>query len=361
MKLQRDAKVLKSHAISSLRLAMEAFNSYSEEGRIVCVLLHLQHACEMLLKAALCQNRIRVFDKSTGRSIGFEKCLSLCTALKLSPVDAGVMRSVDALRDSAQHWYVAISEELLYLQTRALITSFDAYLKAVFTDDLSSHIPARVLPVSTQPPGDFEFLVDREYKLVSDLLSPGKRQRGEARAKIRSLLAMEALVTDQVSVSEKDVDRVEKAVREGLDLGSVFPRLLSVDTSSSGEGVSLKIVLGKKDGAPMKYVGGDDVENVAAVREVDLSKKYHLRASELSARLGLSEPRCRALRTELKIDEDASCSHLFESLSSWYVGYSDNAVRRMKESIAGGIDLTAVWERHRPRPKRGVKNRQGKD
>jgi hypothetical protein len=292
MKLQRDARVLKSHAISSLRLAMEAFNSYRDEGRVVCVLLHLQHGCEMLLKAALCQKKVRVFDKATGRSIGFEKCLNLCASHSLSATDAGVMRTIDALRDSAQHWYVAISEELLYLHTRALITSFDAYLKTSFEDDLSSHIPARVLPVSTKPPGDFEFLVDREYQLVNELLSPGKRQRGEARAKIRSLLAMEALVTDEVSVSEKDVDRIEKAVREGLDLSSVFPRLVSVDTTSSGEGVTLKIVLGKKDGAPMKYVGGDDVENVAAVREVDLSKKYHLRASELASRLGLSEPKC---------------------------------------------------------------------
>lgn len=357
MKLQRDAKVLKSNAISSLRMAMSAFNSYSDDGRVTCVLLHLQHACEMLLKAALCQNRLAVFDKTSGRSIGFEKCLNLCSSHGLNAADAGVMRSVDILRDNAQHWYGDVSEELLYLHTRALITSFDSYLKASFEDDLHSHIPDRVLPVSTQPPGDFEFLVDREYKLIGELLSPGKRQRGEARAKIRSLLAMEALVTEDVGVSEKDVDRIEKAVREGLDFSAVFPRLITVNTTATGEGLTLKIVLGKKDGAPMRYVGGDDVADFAAIREIDVSKKYYLRASELAKRLKMSEPKCRALREELKIDKDPASCHQFESLSSFYLGYSDNALRRMKESIEAGIDMAAVWARHRPRPRRGLVHR----
>jgi hypothetical protein len=41
---------------------MATFNSYEDEGRITSVLLHLQHACEMLLKAVLVQNRAAVFD-----------------------------------------------------------------------------------------------------------------------------------------------------------------------------------------------------------------------------------------------------------------------------------------------------------
>lgn len=251
MKLVRDAKTLKEKSVASLKIAMATFNSYEEEGRITSVLLHLQHACEMMLKAVLVQNRVAVFDKKTGMSIGFEKCLRLCQSNHgLKAEEAGVMRAVDAMRDASQHWFVFVSEDLLYMHTRALISAFDDYLKRALADDLHTHIPPRVLPVSTMPPGDFEFLIDREYKLVTELLRPGKRQRDEARARIRSLLAMEALTTDEVETSERDIDRIEKAVRAGAEIGKVFPRLITVSTETSGEGGGVEGAFLEKGGCP---------------------------------------------------------------------------------------------------------------
>lgn len=73
MKLVRDARTLKNKSVSSLRTGMQAFNSFDDDGRITTVLLHLQHSCEMLLKAVLVENKAKVFDKVTGRSITFEK------------------------------------------------------------------------------------------------------------------------------------------------------------------------------------------------------------------------------------------------------------------------------------------------
>lgn len=87
------------------------------------------------------------------------------------------------------------------------------------------------------PSGDFEFLVDREYRLVAELLEPGRRQRNEARARKRSLLAMEAIAVDEVGVSERDIDRIEKAVRAGQEIQEVFPRLSTVGSRTDGEGV----------------------------------------------------------------------------------------------------------------------------
>ncbi|WP_198021861.1 HEPN domain-containing protein [Paracoccus sp. J39] len=49
---------------------MTAFNSFHDEGRVTTVLLHAQHACEMLLKAVLVQNKQPVFEKNNGMSIG---------------------------------------------------------------------------------------------------------------------------------------------------------------------------------------------------------------------------------------------------------------------------------------------------
>lgn len=348
MKLVRDARTLRSKAISSLRIAMMTFNSYDDDGRIRTVLLHLQHASEMLLKAALVQAKVKVFDKESGQSLGFEKCLRLCqNGHGLSAEQAGTMRAIDSLRDAAQHWFVYVAEDLLYLHTRALVTAFDEFLKRNLDTDLRSHIPPRVLPVSTLPPGDFTFLVDREYKLIRDLLKPGRRRRDEARARIRALLAMEALVADSVKVSEKDINRVERGIREEQQLSAVFPRLISVGTSSSGQGATFTVRFSKKEGAPVRYVGGDDPEAAAAVREVDLRKKYHLRASELAKLLGVNSNQAKAIRHTLDMDQDPSCCHVFEFGKTKIACFSDNASRKMKDFIESGADLDKVWKDYR--------------
>ena len=60
-----------------MRRMTAAFNGLADEGRQTSVLLALHHALEMLLKAALRERRVEVFDRDTARSIGFEKCLRL--------------------------------------------------------------------------------------------------------------------------------------------------------------------------------------------------------------------------------------------------------------------------------------------
>lgn len=353
MKLIRDARTLSLKAISSLRIAMTTFNSYDEDGRVTSVLLHLQHAGEMLLKAVLCQKKAKVFDKETGKSVGFEKCLRLCQASHgLTESEAGVLRAIDRLRDAAQHWFIYVSEDLLYMHTRAMVTAFDAYLKRTLNMELHSYIPSRVLPVSTRPPGDFDFLVDREYKLIAELLTPGKRHRDEARARIRSLLAMEAIVHDGVEISEKDINRIERAVRDGKTFEEVFPRLNTVGTETAGEGPTITVHFTKKQGAPVQFIAGDDPAGAAAVREVDLNKKFHMRASDLAKKLGLKEPRSLALRRHLGIDGDPACCHVFEYGKIKIPCFSDHARKKMKEAMDGGLDMDEVWKKHRPTNKK---------
>jgi hypothetical protein len=348
MKLLRDTRTLQAKAIASLKIAMTAFNSFEEEGRICTTLLHLQHACEMLLKGILVQRRVKVFDKDTGMSIGFEKCIRLCTqSAGLSAGEAGIMRTVDSLRDASQHWFIFVSEDLLYMHTRALVTAFDAYMQRELGTDLHSQIPSRVLPVSTTPPGDFLFLVDKEFKLIKDLLAPGKRHRDEAQARIRSLLAMEAMVADEVQVSEKDIGRIERAIRSAETIDEVFPRLTTVSTQLTGEGVTLKVHFSKKDGAPVRYIGGDDPGAAAAIREVDLRKKYHLSASALAQDTGLTQPKAKAMRWKLGIDGDDKCMHVFEFGQSKFPQFSDNARQKIKDALAGGIDPNGIWKEYR--------------
>lgn len=350
--LRNESRVLKRKSLSSMRTAMTAFNSYQEDGRVTAVLLHLQHAFEMLLKAALVQGRVNVFDKQTGRSIGFDKCLRQAQQsprVKLTEEEAGTMRAIDAMRDDEQHWFTVVDEGLLYLHGRASVTLYDALLHRTFGERLADHLPVRVLPISIDPPQDFQTLVDREYAHVAELLKPGRRARAEAKARVRTLLAMEAHVEPETRVSNTDVNRVVKGIREGKSREQVFPRLSSVDATVSGTGLSVEVRFVKEGGLPVRFAGAEDQVDASAVRVVDLQRKYHRSPGGLAHSLGLTGPRATALRKHLGIDDDDDCRRVFEFGAQRHVRYSDNAFTRLRDALRGGLDMTAVWQAHRPR------------
>ena len=117
MKLKRDARTLKIKAVCSLRRAVTAFNGYDDDGRATTVLLHMQHTSEMLLKAVLVQRGVQVMDPNKKTSIGHEKCVNLAMQhAKLTVSEAGLLRTVNALRDAEQHWMIVVPEDVLYLQ-----------------------------------------------------------------------------------------------------------------------------------------------------------------------------------------------------------------------------------------------------
>ena len=344
MKLRRETRTLRTKAVASLRRGLTSFNSFDDDGRITTVLLHLQHACEMLLKAMLVQKRINVFDKDISKAIGFDRCLGLAQAhCGLTISEAGLMRAVDALRNSEQHWILVVQEDILYVHVRALVTVIDDLLARQFEERLAGHLPVRVLPVSTTPITDIALLIDREFTQIRDLLKPGRRAREDARGRIRTLLAMESHVVDAVAITERDIDRVERAIRKGQELENVFPRLLTVQTSStSGHGFEVRVLFTKKEGAPVKFISGDDPSEAAAVREVDLQKKYHFSASALAEKLKLTPPKAKAVRDYLGLDADPDCAHIFEFGSQKIPRYSDNAFSKMRQCIQSeSIDV--IW------------------
>jgi hypothetical protein len=157
---------------------------------------------------------------------------------------------------------------------------------------------------------------------------------------------MESHVVDEVAVSEKDITRIEKAIRAGKAAGQVFPRLGTLATTTSGDGISVTVHFTKKQGAPVRFVSGDDTEEAGAVRELDLSKKYYLAAAKLAAKVGLTGPRSTALRQHIGIDGDKDCAHEFVFGKSRFLQFSDNAVRRMLEAI-GSEDMDAVWDAYK--------------
>lgn len=353
MKLKQEARVLRGKALASLTVATSAFNSPVDEGRITQVLLALQHAFEMLLKAALVQNKVSVFDKRSGRSVGFDKCLNLAQgnpAIALTNDEAATLRMIDAMRDDEQHWFNEVSEQVLYLQVRAGITVFDALLQRVFGEHLANHLPTRVLPITSDPPQDLDVLIDQEYTLIAQLLQPNRRARHSARARIRTLLAMEAYTAPDSQVSAKDVDRVEKGIKSGQQLATVFPRLSDLSTTTHGTGATIAVHITKKDGAPVRYEADESVP-AAALREVDLNAKYHLSPTDLAVRVGLTSPNSYALRQHLGIDTDPKVHHEFVMGSQRHPRYSDAAAAKMQTALAD-LDMTAIWAAHGPRRNR---------
>ncbi len=349
MKLKQDARALKRKSLSSMRAAMTAFNSPHDDGRVPEVLLRLQHAFEMLLKASLVQGGVSVFDKTTGRSIGFEGAVRQCqqlAGLKLSDDAAGTLRAIDAMRDQEQHWLTEVDEGLLYLHARASVTLFDDVLHKVFVERLADHLPLRVLPISVEPPQDFVTLVDREYANVAALLKQGRRARSAARARLRALLAMESHVDPDAQVSVSDVNRVEKGVKAGKTRDQVFPRLGEIGAAVKGQGLDVQVRFVKHGGVPVRLVK-DDTVDAAAFRDVDLQKKFHRPANDLARAVGISTARGTALRAHLGIDDDAHCRHLFVFGSQRHARYSDNAFTRMRDAVAA-LDMDAVWRAHAP-------------
>lgn len=351
MKLKRDARTLKAKAIASLKRGLEAFNNHDDDGRPETVLLMLQHASEMLTKALLVQYGQSVFDKEKGISIGIEKALSIARSQRwISDAQAGAVRAINTMRNQAQHWMIVVPEDTLYINARALITVLDEVLTEHFGDTLADNLPVRVLPLSTQAPSDFLMMVNREYTQIRELLAPGRRARDEARGRITALLAMEAHVSEEVAVSKRDLDRIEEAIKDNASVEQVFPRLMTLTTNIEGDGPTIRVRFARTADAPaVRFVSGDDPEGVAAIREVDLQRKYHLSPSALAEKLGMTVNKAKAVRDFLHIDEDPANVMVFVFGSQKHPRYSDKALSTLREAMDSCPDLVENAWRERPR------------
>jgi hypothetical protein len=141
-------------------------------------LIQLDHAFEMLLKAGIIHRGGRIRERRDKETIGFDVCvrraLSTGQFKFLTKEQALTLQTINGLHDAAQHYLLDIAEGQLYLHEQSGLTLFRDLLKIVFGQDLASHLPTRVLRVSTSAPTDLEALFDFEIEEVSptsDLLT----------------------------------------------------------------------------------------------------------------------------------------------------------------------------------------------
>src|ERR1700738_4074950 len=111
--MKREATLLLKKATDSLILAIEHFNRPIDLGRVSAVLIMLDHAFEMLLKAALLHRGGRIREPRKRETLGFDMCirkgLSEGPIKFLTEEQAITLQTINGLRDAAQHHLIDVS------------------------------------------------------------------------------------------------------------------------------------------------------------------------------------------------------------------------------------------------------------
>ena len=119
------------------------------------MLILLDHAFEMLLKASILHKGGKIRKPREKQTIGFDECVRKAFSdgqiRFLSEEQTLLLQAINSLRDAAQHHLIDVSEPFLYLQAQARLTLFRDLLSLVFRIELKTELPERVLPVSTTP------------------------------------------------------------------------------------------------------------------------------------------------------------------------------------------------------------------
>lgn len=355
--MKKKPAILLDKALDSVLLAIEHFNRPWDRGRPEAVLILLDRAFELQLKAAILHKGGKIREPYARETIGFDKCIRKClTDAKVKCMEeeeALTMQIVNSLRDAAQHDVVELSEQELYMYSQAGVTVFRDFLKRVFGMALADHMPARVLPVSTNPPRDLHAMVDADFDEIKTLLKPGRRRQIEAKAKLKALAIVESSLEGVRSQpSELEVDRLARKVRDGAKWQDIFPGVASLRLSSEGVGIDVQLRITKKEGEKVHLVPeGTPGAMVVAVKRVNELDYYSLGLRDLAKKLGLGTNKALAVVKELNLQKDDECFREVTVGSQRFKRYSAKALDQAKKTLPD-LDMAKVWHRHKPTGRR---------
>ena len=355
--MRRKARLLIDKACDSLLLGIELYNRPNDRGRVGAVLILTNHAFEMLLKAAIVHKGGRIHERDSKETIGFDACVRRGTSdgsIKfLTEEQAITLRTLNGLRDAAQHYLLDVSEGQLYIQIQSAVTLFKDLLKAVFNRELADELPHRVLPVSTSAPTDISTMFDSDVQEILRLLAPGRRRRTEAEARLRSL----ALIDSSI-LGESDQPGIGELRRMGQELAKnsweeVFRGVATIEVTTDGVGPSLSIRLTKKEGPPINVVSEETPGAIpVAVKRVNELDVYNLMATQLAEKVGLTRPKLLAVVEYLKMREDLNCYKEFRIGSSLHKRYSQKAIQEVTNALKD-TTVEEIWEWHKERRRHG--------
>lgn len=349
-KFKRDVVPLLDRSIASLTLAIELFNRPSEVARSHSVLMLLQHSFELLLKAAILQRTGRIREPSDRFTYSFDRCLQIAQGDLglLSGDEKATLSILDAQRDQAQHFYVDVSEELLYVHAQSAVTLYSRLLHAAFSVSLARRLPSRVLPVSTKPPTDISLLLESELRAVDALLAHGTRKSAQAEARLRAVLAFAIGSRDTPErPAAADIHKAVSRRRRGRDWSVIFPEVARLRLSTEGGGIPVHMRISKDAPLAVRVARpGEEVVGTLVKQEINIWDKFNLSSSQLGEKLGCSGMRALALVYELGLQSDPECFHVLRRGKTVMKGYSKVALERLRAAVTAG-QLETAWERHR--------------
>jgi hypothetical protein len=352
--MKREATLLLKKATDSLILAIEHFNRPIDRGRVSAVLILLDHAFEMLLKAAILHRGGRIREPRKRETIGFDSCvrkgLSDASIRYLTEEQAITLQTINGLRDAAQHHLIDISEQQLYIHAQSGVTLFGDILQQVFKQTLLNLLPARVLPISTFAPTDIDMLFESEIKEVAKLLKPGRRRRTEALARIRPLAILDATIRgEKLQPSDRELANVATDVHKNKSWDQIFVGAASISFSLEHDGPNISLRIVKKEGIPIQLVPeGTPESSVVAIRRVDELGFYCFGAKQLAAKIGLSGPKTSALIWHLNLANGPDYSKEFIIGKSKFRRYSQKAINRLLDAKQTQ-NLDSIWHAYRAR------------
>ena len=337
--MKREVQLLLEKACDSLILSVELFNRPSDRGRISGTLIQLDHGFEMLMKAAILHRGGRIREPRAKQTIGFEACVGRSLSdgnIKFLNVEqALVLRTINGLRDAAQHYLLDISEGQLYIHVQSGVTLFRDILKSVFELELVSQLPDRVLPVSTTPPLDLVTLFDTQIAEVKKLLGPGKRRQIEVKAKLRSLAILNsAICGESDQPSDKELRQLGEEMLKGKDWVDIFKGVATIKIEADGNGPSLSLRFSKNEGIPAHFVSEDTSgASVVGMKRVNELGFYNLGAKKLADKVGLTLPKTLAVIKHIGLRDDPDCYKEFIIGKSRFKQFSQKAINVIKETL----------------------------
>lgn len=352
--MKKQSKLFLEKSLDSLLLSIHHFNGAWDRGRSEAVLILLDRAFELLMKAAILHLGGRIRESYETETIGHEKCVRKCHSDNqvkcISDDQALTIQVINSVRDAAQHDIVELSEQELYLYCQSGVTVYRDLLRSVFGEELSNHLPGRVLPVSVSPPQDLHSMVEADFEDIKKLLVPGSRRQIEAKSRLRTTaIVEEALNGVRSQPSEAELNRLVREVKAGKSWQELFPGVASLEIETSGNGINVEIRITKREGSAVHLVSeGSSGASTLAVKRVNELDYYSLGAADLSMKLNVTQPKLVALIWKYEIQNSPDYFKEVRVGRMTHKRYSKQAYEYLK-SLLEKTDLAEVWGEYKNR------------
>jgi hypothetical protein len=311
----------------------------------------LDHSFEMLLKAAIVFRGGRIRERRGSKTIGLDACvrkgLTDSSVKFLTENQALTIQAINGVRDACYHYYVDISEALLYFHAQAGMTLFRDLCRTALNRDLVDLLPERVLPLSSKPPMDLAMLFDHEAAEIINLLAPGRRRVMEAAARLKPLAILDMAIQGEKSEPSDAHLRKMLTRLKATPWSDVFPGVAALDTSSEGDGPFVQIRIDKKEGIPVRLVPENSPETtVLAVKRLNELDYYSLTPTDLQKKVEMTMPKMIALIRHLRLTEDSTYYKEFRmGKRTTMKRYSAASIGAIKTSLSE-VNMSEIWDRH---------------